>query len=420
MAEFIYKDSFSYLTNICLNLTDACNYHCRYCFVAQQPHYMTYEVAKNAVDFIVKNLQKQKEFDPNAPDRGNITFFGGEPTLMWDSIIVPITNYIKENHFNISLNMTTNGSLLNEERIKFLKDNEISILLSMDGDRETQTYNRPSADGRDSFDLTSKNIPALLEAFPNTTFRATIYAPTAHHTFENYLYAMDQGFKNIYLLPDSRHPWTNQEKENLHQELNKIYSCLSYCFSNNINPPMNFRLINRAFENILKHDMAVVRETIGDRVKERPIMRCGLGTTLGSIGYDGNIYGCQEQTSQNTNSIFYIGNIFNGGIDRELHSKLLKDFHTPAATKCVNEKLCENCPLSDMCFDYCCPSTSYDVFGSFFIDSEIHCLWNRWMFENSIILMDKYTKENNQTFKNYLDNQCNFKKYFPEGGETNV
>ena len=76
--------------------------------------------------------------------------------------------------------------------------------------------------------------------------------------------------------------------------------------------------------------------------------------------------------------------------------------------------------ISDMCFDYCCPSTSYDVFGSFFIDSEIHCLWNRWMFENSIILMDKYTKENNQTFKNYLDNQCNFKKYFPEGGETNV
>ena len=93
------------------------------------------------------------------------------------------------------LDLNTSGLVIfakNLEALNILKEkfknNEISILLSMDGDRETQTYNRPSADGRDSFDLTSKNIPALLEAFPNTTFRATIYAPTAHHTFENYLY----------------------------------------------------------------------------------------------------------------------------------------------------------------------------------------------------------------------------------------
>ena len=39
---------------------------------------------------------------------------------------------------------------------------------------------------------------------------------------------------------------------------------------------------------------------------------------------------------------------------------------------------------------------------------------------NQKSLLLQYTKENNQTFKNYLDNQCNFKKYFPEGGKTNV
>jgi len=28
------------------------------------------------------------------------------------------------------------------------------------------------------------------------------------------------------------------------------------------------------------------------------IWRCGLGTNIGSIGWDGSIYGCQEQTSK--------------------------------------------------------------------------------------------------------------------------
>ena len=57
--DFEYKEEYKYLTNICLNLTDACNCECKYCFVEQQPHYMTYEVAQAAVDFIVENLKKK-------------------------------------------------------------------------------------------------------------------------------------------------------------------------------------------------------------------------------------------------------------------------------------------------------------------------------------------------------------------------
>ena len=33
MNNFIYKEEYKYLTNVCLNLTDACNLACRYCFV---------------------------------------------------------------------------------------------------------------------------------------------------------------------------------------------------------------------------------------------------------------------------------------------------------------------------------------------------------------------------------------------------
>ena len=128
VLDFVYKEHFSYLTNICLNLTDACNFACKYCFVEQNPHYMTYETAKAAVNFLLENLEKKRKYlnDPNI--KASLTYFGGEPTIMWDSIIVPLTTYIKTNNLPIYLNMTTNASLLNEERNQWLKDNKIPIL----------------------------------------------------------------------------------------------------------------------------------------------------------------------------------------------------------------------------------------------------------------------------------------------------
>jgi len=39
-----------------LNVTDDCNLQCRYCFVQQQPHYMTLQTAKDIADWLYQNL----------------------------------------------------------------------------------------------------------------------------------------------------------------------------------------------------------------------------------------------------------------------------------------------------------------------------------------------------------------------------
>ena len=151
---------------------------------------MTLDTAKKAVDFMVNNFKKAKELGYGQKEI-NLTYFGGEPTLCWDSIIVPLTEYIKNNYKDIfNLNMTTNGTLLNEERINFLKDNNIHLLLSCDGPPEVQDYNRPTRDGGKSSILIEKNIPLILEAFPNTTFRATINQDNCDKLFDSYIYAI--------------------------------------------------------------------------------------------------------------------------------------------------------------------------------------------------------------------------------------
>lgn len=399
--DFEYKAHYPYFCNVCLNLTDSCNLACKYCFVQQKPHFMSLETAKKAVDFMVNNFNKAKELG-YGQDQVNLTFFGGEPTLCWDSIIVPLTAYIKEKYPKIfSLNMTTNGTLLNQDRINFLKENEIYLLLSCDGPPEVQDYNRPCRDGSKSSELVEKNIPLILKAFPDTTFRATINQDNCDKLFDSYIYAIQKGFSNAFFCPNCRETWTAENIEKLRQEVHKIFTYMALAYSNN-SAVMRFVPIDRVYNDILMRDLEIFNNKPLNIDTTRNPYRCGLGTGSASIGYDGKIFGCQEQDSRDTNDYFYIGDIYSG-IDIEKHSQILKDYEEKGIMFCENKEKCENCVLRRICIHDNCPSVAYDMFKDFKIRPEIDCEWHKMLFEDALIVMNMMKQENNELFKQYLD-----------------
>ena len=408
-----YKEEFRYLTNICLNLTDACNLACRYCFVEQHPHYMTYETAQAALDWIIQNLQWKKENGYcNKYAQAGLTFFGGEPMLCYDSIIVPLVTYAEEQYPNqIIFTITTNGTLLTEERIQFFKDHHIQPLLSIDGAKETQDYNRPCHNGESSFDAILPNIPALLEAFPDTTFRSTIDEDTVDQFFKNYVFAEYLGFRNYFATPNNRRIWKQENITILEEQLKLIFLYRLEQFRKNT-MPMNFSIINDAFENVLKRDIEILNHRYEKPALERSVSRCGLGTASGSIAYDGSIYGCQEQPSKDDKNIFLIGNIFENGIDIERHKQLLDLYNHEHQTKSSNMENCEHCKLKSICTTFACPSTSWDLYKSLTTVAELHCKWLLMMFDYCCITMKLLVKEDNECFKTYLQYFCNFNQYF--------
>lgn len=411
--SFEYQEQYRYLSNACLNLTDACNLACRYCFVEQHPHYMSIETAKQAVDFLLSNLQYKKEQGWLPKDtKANISYFGGEPTLLWNEIIVPLTFYLEETYPNeFNLNITTNGTLLDKERIDFLYNHKINPLLSIDGAKDTQDANRPCQTGQSSFDLVYKNIPYLLEKFPKITFRATIDQYTADRTFENFLFAHYLGFQNIFMMPNCREAWSQEAKNILKENLEKIYQFCANCFING-HKPIHFVPMVDSFKQVLQHDTEVLKQNKTELNISRSPQRCGMGTGYGSIGFDGKIYGCQEQNSKDLKNIFYIGDIYNG-IDTQKHMALLEKYTQQAIAQCENKSLCTNCKLRNICTGFSCPSSSWDLYESFFIDSEIHCLWYQWLFDDAIVLMHYFKENYNSLFDEYLTYQCNFKTVFP-------
>lgn len=124
------------ITEICANLTEDCNFACRYCFTEHHPNHMSYKVAQDIVHWLDNNAKissqiQEKEVIPH------MGFFGGEPSLKWDDIIVPIVNYVKENNIKMTFSITSNCSLLTPDKVDFLRMNNIGLLISMDGGRET-------------------------------------------------------------------------------------------------------------------------------------------------------------------------------------------------------------------------------------------------------------------------------------------
>ncbi len=403
MEKFKYKEEYKYLSNIMLCVTDACNLACKYCFVEQHPNYMSLQTAKDAVDWVWNNYLKKKKLKPNIKDyKCSINFFGGEPMLLFDQVIRPLIEYVKEKKYNIQWGMTTNGTLLNEEKIKYLHDNKIGLLLSIDGFKFTQDYNRPSQNGESSFDKVFQNIPYLLKYYPNLTFRSTIYEDTVEHCFENYLFAEKMGFKSYFCVPDVlTKEWSQEKLEILEEQIHKIFEYRFLQYSNNIKP---------MFFSREKDDFKNIKNFIINKEKKQidPIIRCGLGTGLGAIGYDGNIYGCQEYTCQGNKNIFCIGNIYQNGIDETKHSNLLTMYYNNYNKLSFND-ICNNkdCIKYDICQKYSelnhfCPAQCYHLYTDFGKKNKISCIYEQIIFKECLVIFQILIENQNEKFKNYI------------------
>ena len=376
------------ITSTMLVLTHACNLRCRYCFVAKEPQHMTYETAKASAEFLIKNAEE-------CGQTPSINFFGGEPMLMWDSIIVPLTNWIRNEYKKpFSLGITTNGTLLNDERIKFLKDNGIGMLFSIDGAKETQDYNRPYADGRGSFDSLENIIPKIGKEFINTTFRMTTIPATCHNVFNNIKFAEANGYNNFFLVPNVFEEWDNESKETLRKEVSKYGDYYIDCMRNNIQP-MTFSTFDKSFNDIKMINHAIRTKTYRCSPGCKAMGKCGLGASrFASVHPNGNLYGCQEMTSnEGPDSIFYIGNIFTG-VDDDRRTALMALYDQETITG----EDCATCRYNRVC-DGGCVANNYLATNNLAHLPKVYCWWKRMLLDEAIRVMQTLGSEGNEMFK---------------------
>lgn len=160
---------FASSANLVIILSQMCNLACSYCYAqdARSKDVLAKEKLKVAIDSHFDRISNKLHFS---------FIGGGEPTLTWELLFWAI-NYIRSidaGTRNVSIGVTTNGTLLNDERINFLKENNVRIGLSFEILPDVQSTQRCFSDNKNSFEIINVVIKKMETNGIHFSFRSTI------------------------------------------------------------------------------------------------------------------------------------------------------------------------------------------------------------------------------------------------------
>lgn len=159
-----YAKSFtlSPIKALCLNVAHDCNLRCRYCFASTGDFgtgrkLMSAQTGKKAIDFLISHSANRHHLE--------LDFFGGEP-LMNFPVVQEVVRYArsleKEHDKQFRFTITTNGVLLDAQKIDFINREMDNVVLSLDGRPQINHRMRPRADGSDAYDAIVKSYQDLV------------------------------------------------------------------------------------------------------------------------------------------------------------------------------------------------------------------------------------------------------------------
>lgn len=353
--------------SLCLHVAHDCNLRCKYCFAGtgdfgHDRSLMSKEVGEKAVDFIIANSGHRKHCE--------LDFFGGEP-LMNMPVVKHVVEYVrkreKETGKEFKLTLTTNGVLLNDANIEYLNDNNISLVLSLDGRKEVHDNMRPNVAGKGSYDGILANFKKLVDARggQNYFLRGTFTAYNLDFTAD-VLDMADKGFDLLSVEPvvakECDYEITEEHLPKLFEEYDKLTKAY-----------IDRRLSGNGFE-FFHFNMDINN---GPCVAKR-LSGCGAGHEYFAVAPNGDLYPCHQFVGRDK---YLLGTIFDGVKNKEM-PKYFRQAHV------LNKPECRKCWARFYCSGGC--HANADLFnGDIKVPYEIGCKLQQKRMECAIMIQAK-------------------------------
>lgn len=283
---------------LCLHVAHDCNLKCEYCFAAQgdfggAKELMSFEVGKKSIDYLIANSGNRKNLE--------IDFFGGEPLMNFE-VVKQLVEYgrsvEKENNKNIRFTITTNGILLDDDKIKYINENMHNVVLSLDGRKEVNDNMRPTLNDKGSYDITLPRFKKLVEKRAKDKYyyiRGTFTRDNLDFS-KDVMHFADLGFKLTSVEPvvgDESNPYALRE-----EDLPKIfeeYEKFAVEYADRQLQGDGFKFFHFMID--LNQGPCVIKRITG----------CGAGNEYLSVTPNGDIYPCHQFVG---NEEFKMANIF--------------------------------------------------------------------------------------------------------------
>ena len=304
-----------------LHLTNNCNLNCSYCFVERGPEIMTRDIAFAAVKLAMENVSAT-----------GLLFYGGEP-LLERNLIYDIVDYTKsirkETGHTFYYKTTTNGTLLDDEFLRFSSEVNLTIGFSHDGPAQDDCRLTPEGEGTAA--LLEEKIPLLLKYQPYAVGMSVMNPSTIHKTAGAVKFMFEKGFRYICLnLNYSRTaPWTRKSFTVLEGEYKKLAELY-----------IEWTKSEEKFY-LSPFDMKILSHLKGEKYNED---RCRLAINQPSVAPDGKFYFSSKYLG---NPAFEVGDVFSG-INSERQKALSEKISIPPEP-------CRKCAIRTRC-NYTCDS----------------------------------------------------------------
>ncbi|WP_129597574.1 thioether cross-link-forming SCIFF peptide maturase [Anaerophilus nitritogenes] len=325
-AEDVYQNHPAFLNKkpfikaLCLHIAHDCNIRCKYCFASQgdfkgQRSLMGEEVGKKALDFLIEHSGSRRNLE--------VDFFGGEPLMNFE-VVKKLVEYgrkrEKETNKRFRFTITTNGVLLNDEKMKYINENMNNVVLSIDGRKNVNDYMRYTVDGSGTYDII---IPKFLKMAKMRNgkdyFVRGTFTKNNLDFSKDVLHLADLGFDSTSIEPVVTDP--KEDYALSEEDLKKIYEeydLLAKEYIKRKKEGKGFHFFHFMID--LNQGPCVVKRLSG----------CGAGTEYLAVTPEGDLYPCHQFVG---NEEFCLGSVDNGISNQEIRENF-KHAHVYSKEKC--------------------------------------------------------------------------------------
>lgn len=338
----------SRLRQVGVFVTESCNLACGYCFAANMENRLVaYPTAQAALDLVFHESVQSRDVV--------ICFWGGEPLLAF-GLIQDLVQYgesrAAQTGKKIRFAIPTNATLLDDHKIDFCIEHEISLSLSLDGLEPAQSL-RPTRGKGSSFPLVLSAISLLKRRYGANLpgVRMTVSPSTAGTVHENAHFFFEQGFTHLFFAPVHQASWTEDAFLAYEESLKRLAQDWLERISR------GERRFVTNWDKLLAKKQRILDAPFVST--QRPV-ECGAGSTMVAVDLHGDIYPCHRfvfyDKKQRAHSL---GNVLRAEIDHAA----MADFQ-PSANNCgTATQRCDSCPDNSRCLSPC-PAVNISLTGS--------------------------------------------------------
>ena len=323
-----------------LQLTNACNLSCRYCFA---------ESGKSESSILTLDRVKEvvKEID-DISDHASYTITGGEP--LKSPVALDVMNYLYEKSKEIIL--LTNGLLVTEENAQTIAKTCNMIKISIDG--STEEINSKTR-GRGGFEKALRGYKLLKNEGANVLVSMTVTKVNMHDISN-----MVKLFGNRLTLQPFFKAGRGTENEDLQITGKEYYEALA------------------SVEGL--QPMGQIGSMLNN-LRNRGTTKCAMADGEIYIAENGDVYPCQMLMEDE----FKGGNIDKDSISNILDSEVFKELRSFSSLE--NDE-CSTCHIKLLCGG-ACRARSYLDSGSIFKNSDF-CEYEKLAYINGIFEVSKF------------------------------